>query len=51
MEVLFESDQFVDLALQESGDRDARPAGDHLGDVLLVHFFLEHAEPGLELLE
>jgi hypothetical protein len=34
--------QFVAFALQQLADRNAGPAGNHLGDVLVVHLFLEH---------
>ena len=35
-------DQFLDFSLDQPVDRDAGPLRNDLGDVLLVHFFLEH---------
>ena len=45
---LLHVDQLLDLALHEPGDRDARPLGHDLGDVLFVHLFLQHLLLGLE---
>ena len=46
---LLHADELLDLALEEAGDRDARPLGHGLGDVLLVHLFLQHLARLLEL--
>jgi len=35
--------ELLDLALEQAGDRDARPARDDLGDVLRVDLLLEEA--------
>ncbi len=43
--------QLLDLALQQPGDGDARPAGDHLGDVLGVYLLLEEALSLAQFLE
>ena len=42
-------DQLLHLAFEQPGDRDARPARDHAGDVFGVDFFLEQGagRPGL----
>ena len=45
MEPLLHVQQLVDLAFQQTGDRDARPLGDHLRHVLGVDLFLENIGP------
>ena len=42
--------QLLDLALQQLADRDAGPAADDLGDVLLVDLFLDQRAPVLAAL-
>jgi hypothetical protein len=43
VELLLEPDQLVDLGLDELGDGDAGPAGDHLGDLGLGDLLLREA--------
>src|SRR5262249_5640546 len=43
VEMLFEVDELLTLALDELRDGDAGPAGDDLGDVLLVDLLLQQA--------
>src|ERR671937_120163 len=38
-------DQLLGLALEQARDRDARPPGDDLGDVVLVDLLLDHRLP------
>src|SRR5438874_2424032 len=40
-QALLDADQLLQLALQQPGDRDAGPAADHRGDVLLVDLLLD----------
>src|SRR5439155_8906629 len=42
VQALLHVDQLHGLALEQALDRDARPASDHRGDVVLVDFFLDH---------
>ncbi len=51
VQAVFHLDQLLGLAFHQAGDRDAGPAGDHLGDLLGVHFFLEQRALGLHLLQ
>ena len=57
VQLLLEPEELLHLALHELGHGNARPARDDLGDVLLVHLFLDHPPPaaglglGLQLLE
>ena len=44
VEFVLEVEQLLHFPFQKLGHGDVRPAGDHLGDVLLVHLFLD--EPG-----
>ena len=46
---LFHVHQLLDFALQQPRHRDAGPLGHHLGDVLLIHLFLQHAALELDL--
>ena len=39
---LLHVDQLLGLAFEQARDRDARPARDHLCDVVLVDLFLDH---------
>ena len=45
------ADELGHLALHQAADRDPRPLGDDLGDVLLVDLFLQHRLVGLQLVE
>jgi len=40
MQLVFEMQQFLFLAFQQFGNRNARPARDHSGDVVFIHLFL-----------
>src|SRR5205823_14462738 len=51
MEVLFEVDELLYLALHQAGDRDPGPGRDDLGDVLLGDLLVQHLPLALELLE
>ena len=44
----FHLDQLLDFALDQAAHRDTRPLRDDLGDVLLVHFLLQHPALPLE---
>ena len=48
-EALLHLHELLHLGLEEARHRDARPLGHRLGDVLLVHLFLEHAAVPAEL--
>ena len=43
VQLLLQMQQLLHFAFEQLGNRNAGPAADHLGDVLLVHFFLEQA--------
>ncbi len=43
VQALLYMEQFLDLPFHQAGNGDAGPTGDHLGYVLGLHFFLEHA--------
>ena len=49
LEALLHRDQLLDLALHHARDGHAGPLADDLGDVFLVHLFLEHLLVLLEL--
>ncbi len=51
MQKIFHAQQLVDLALDEFGDGNARPARDHLGNVFGVNFFFQERAVRLELVE
>ena len=46
VQLVFEVQQLLHLAFQQSGDGNAGPAAHHFGDVLLVHFLLDEAAFG-----
>ena len=45
MQPLLHANQLLDFAFHQPADRDVRPLRDDLGDVFLVHFFLEQGLP------
>ena len=49
--MLLQPNEFLALPFLEARDRDARPARDDFGDVLLGHFLLQHLSAFLELAE
>jgi hypothetical protein len=47
-QALFHLYQLLPFAFQHAAHRDAGPAGDHLGDIFVIHLFLEHLLVPLE---
>ena len=50
LEAAATASRVLDLAFEETADRDARPTADDLGDVLLVHLFLDQRPAALATL-
>ncbi len=51
LQVVFQLDQLLQLALHELAHGNAGPLGDHVGDVVRADLFLEHARAALNTLQ